>query len=170
VAERPSMQAMRDETDVRRKIAMFAAGLAQRQARSAPVQILIRDGRHVDDSLDPIWDKMHDEGLTGMTALGRHLLETGSSGTGSTSARSVTRYGTTWRSTTTNGWCCPRGGRWSGTRTGWPAPSPLPCVRYREMWPEAKNSSGCSASRPRTTRPSGRITCTRAWICRAAGS
>jgi hypothetical protein len=56
---------------------MFAAGLAQRQARSAPVQILIRDGRHVDDSLDPIWDKMHDEGLAGMTALGRHLLETG---------------------------------------------------------------------------------------------
>src|SRR5690349_21941584 len=36
VAERPSVQAIRDETDVRRKIAMFAAGLAQRQARSAP--------------------------------------------------------------------------------------------------------------------------------------
>jgi hypothetical protein len=71
------MQAMREEPDVRRKIAMFAAGLAQRQARSAPVQILIRDGRHVDDSLDPIWEKMHDEGLTGMTALGRHLLQTG---------------------------------------------------------------------------------------------
>ena len=77
VAERPSMQAMRDEPDVRRKIAMFAAGLAQRQARSAPVQILIRDGRHADDSLDPIWETMHDEGLTGMTALCRHLLETG---------------------------------------------------------------------------------------------
>jgi hypothetical protein len=45
------MQAVRDEPDARRKIAMFAAGLAQRQARSAPVQILIRDGRHVDDSL-----------------------------------------------------------------------------------------------------------------------
>ena len=56
---------------------MFAAGLAQRQARSAPVQILIRDGRHVDDSLDPIWQKMHDEGPAGMTALGRHLLKTG---------------------------------------------------------------------------------------------
>jgi hypothetical protein len=71
------MQAVRDEPDVRRKIALFAAGLAQRQARSAPVQILIRDGRHADDSLDPIWETMHDEGLTGMTALGRHLLETG---------------------------------------------------------------------------------------------
>ena len=76
VAERPAMQAVRDEPDVRRQIAMFADGLAQRQARSARVQILIRDGRHVDDSLAPIWEKMHDEGLTGMTALGRRLLET----------------------------------------------------------------------------------------------
>ena len=77
VAARPAMQAIRDEPDVRRKIAMFAAGLAQRQAASARVQILIRDGRHVDDSLAPVWDKLTDEGLTGMTMLGRHLLETG---------------------------------------------------------------------------------------------
>src|SRR5690242_6767747 len=77
VAARPAMQAIRDEPDVRRKIAMFAAGLAQRQAASARVQILIRDGRHVDDSLGPVWDKLTGEGLTGMTMLGRHLLETG---------------------------------------------------------------------------------------------
>jgi len=77
VAERPAMRAVADEPDVQRKIAMFVAGLAQRQARSAKVQILIRDGRHVDDSLVPIWAKLSDEGLTGMTMLGRHLLETG---------------------------------------------------------------------------------------------
>ena len=77
VAERPARQAVRDEPDVRRKIAMFADGLAYRQARSARVQILIRDGRHVDASLAPVWAKLHDEGLTGMTMLGRHLLETG---------------------------------------------------------------------------------------------
>lgn len=77
VAERPAMQAMRDERDVRRKIEMFANGLAQRQARSARVQTLIRDGRHVDDSLGPIWAKLNGEGLAGMTMLGRHLLETG---------------------------------------------------------------------------------------------
>ncbi len=77
VAQRPAMQAMRDEPDVRRKIVMFTEGLAQRQARSARVQILIRDGRHVDDSLAPVWAKLNDEGLTGMTMLGRHLLETG---------------------------------------------------------------------------------------------
>ena len=77
VAERPAMQAMRDEPNVRRKIEMFAEGLAQRQARSARVQTLIRDGRHVDDSLGPIWAKLNGEGLAGMTMLGRHLLETG---------------------------------------------------------------------------------------------
>jgi AcrR family transcriptional regulator len=77
VAERPAMQAVRDEPDVRRKIAMFADGLAYRQARSARVQILIRDGRHVDDSLAPVWDKLRDEGLTGMMVLGRHLHQTG---------------------------------------------------------------------------------------------
>jgi AcrR family transcriptional regulator len=77
VAEREAMQAMRDEPDVRRKIVMFVDGLAQRQARSAMVQILIRDGRHVDTSLTPIWAKLNNEGLVGMTMLGRHLLETG---------------------------------------------------------------------------------------------
>jgi AcrR family transcriptional regulator len=77
VAERPAAQAVRDEPDVRRKIAMFVAGLAQRQARSAKVQILIRDARHVDDSLAPVWSKLNDEGLAGMTMLGRHLLATG---------------------------------------------------------------------------------------------
>jgi Transcriptional regulator len=77
VAERLALKVMRDEPDVRRKIAMFVDGLAQRQARSARVQILIRDGRHVDDSLAPIWAKLNDEGLVGMTMLGRHLLESG---------------------------------------------------------------------------------------------
>ena len=77
VAERPAMRAVRDEPDVRRKIVMFVDGLARRQARSAKVQILIRDGRHVDDSLAPIWAKLTGEGLAGMTMLGRHLLDTG---------------------------------------------------------------------------------------------
>jgi len=77
IAGRPASQAIGEEPDARRKIAMFTAGLAQRQARSARVQILIRDGRHVDDSLAPVWAKLNDEGLAGMTMLGRHLLGTG---------------------------------------------------------------------------------------------
>jgi hypothetical protein len=66
-----------EEPDVRDKIALFVEGLAQRLARSAKVQILIRDGRHVDDSLEPVWDALNEEGLTGMTRLGQHLLDTG---------------------------------------------------------------------------------------------
>src|SRR5919107_2202645 len=77
VADRPAMQAIRDEPDVRRQIEMFVSGLAQRQARSAGVQILIRDGRHVDDSLGPVWAKLNDEALIGMTMLARHLVDTG---------------------------------------------------------------------------------------------
>src|SRR5690349_12679229 len=77
VAERPAIQAVRDEPDVRRKIAIYVDGLAERQARSAGVQILIRDGRHVDDALAPVWAKLTDEGLAGMAMLGRELLATG---------------------------------------------------------------------------------------------
>lgn len=77
VAERPAMQAVREEPDARRKVAIFVAGLVQRLERSARVQMLIRDGRHVDDSLEPIWAALRQEGLTGMERLGQHLLETG---------------------------------------------------------------------------------------------
>ena len=77
VADRPAAQAVRDEPDVRRKIAIFVDGLVQRQARSAWVQILIRDARHVDDSLGPTWAELTNEGLIGMTMLGGHLLSTG---------------------------------------------------------------------------------------------
>jgi AcrR family transcriptional regulator len=77
VADRPAMKAVRDEPDLRRKIEMFIGGLAQRQARSAKVQILIRDGRHVDDSLAPVWAKLEDEALVGMTMLARQFAASG---------------------------------------------------------------------------------------------
>jgi AcrR family transcriptional regulator len=82
VADRPAMQAVRDEPDLRRKIEMFVGGLAQRQARSAKVQILIRDGRHVDDSLAPVWAKLEDEALVGMTMLAGHFAASGQLGAG----------------------------------------------------------------------------------------
>lgn len=77
IARRPAIQAVRDEPDVRRKIAMFVEGLAERQARSAKVQIFIRDGRHVDEALSPVWAMLNEEGLAGMAMLGRHLVESG---------------------------------------------------------------------------------------------
>ncbi|MEU1210365.1 helix-turn-helix domain-containing protein [Nocardia sp. NPDC005825] len=77
VAQRSSVQDALAEPDVRRKIDIYIDGLALRQQRSAKVQILIRDGRHTDDALVEVWQKLLDERLAGMTMFGRHLLETG---------------------------------------------------------------------------------------------
>jgi AcrR family transcriptional regulator len=77
IAERPEAQAIQAEPDVRRKIALYVDGLARRQQRSAKVQILIRDGRHVDETLEEIWQKLLDERLTGMTMVARQLHESG---------------------------------------------------------------------------------------------
>jgi AcrR family transcriptional regulator len=77
IAERAEIAAVRAERDVRRKIALYVDGLSRRMERSSSVQILIRDGRHVDDSLGPTWQQLQDEGITGMGMLGGHLLETG---------------------------------------------------------------------------------------------
>ncbi|MFG1906842.1 TetR/AcrR family transcriptional regulator [Kribbella sp. NPDC048928] len=77
VAERPEAQAIRDEPDVRRKIQLYVDGLLVRQTRSARVQLLIRDGRHSDATLRATWQALLDERLTGMTMLGRHLLDSG---------------------------------------------------------------------------------------------
>lgn len=77
MAERPEADAIRAEPDVRRKIALYVEGLARRQQRAAKVQIIIRDGRHADATLEETWRQLLDERLTGMTLLGRHLLDTG---------------------------------------------------------------------------------------------
>jgi hypothetical protein len=77
MAERPETRAVQQEPDVRRKIQLYVDGFVQRQQRSARVQILIRDGRHNDETLRETWQTLLDERLTGMTMFGRHLLETG---------------------------------------------------------------------------------------------
>jgi AcrR family transcriptional regulator len=77
MVQRPETLAIQREPDARRKILMYVAGLVVRQQRSARVQILIRDGRHGDEALRATWQTLLDERLTGMTAFGRHLLETG---------------------------------------------------------------------------------------------
>jgi AcrR family transcriptional regulator len=77
IARRPEMLALQQEPDVRRKLQLYVAGLVDRQQRSARVQILIRDGRHGDETLRETWQALLDERLIGMTMFGRHLLETG---------------------------------------------------------------------------------------------
>jgi len=77
IRERPAMAAIRAEPDVRRQIALFVEGLVERLGRSARIQVMVRDGRHVDESLQPVWDQLVEEGITGMRMLGRRLLDTG---------------------------------------------------------------------------------------------
>jgi AcrR family transcriptional regulator len=77
VWRRSEADAIRAEPDVRRKIMLYGRGLAARQQRSAKVQVLIRDGGHTDESLAALWQQLLAERLTGMTMLGRHLIESG---------------------------------------------------------------------------------------------
>lgn len=77
VAERPEARAVADEPDPRRKIALYVAGMVRRQQRSAAVQIVIRDGRHADRTLEAVWEQLLTERLTGMTMLARNLVATG---------------------------------------------------------------------------------------------
>jgi len=77
VWRRSEADAIRAEPDVRRKILLYSRGLAERQQRSAKVQILIRDGGHTDQTLAALWQQLLTERLNGMTMLGRHLIESG---------------------------------------------------------------------------------------------
>jgi AcrR family transcriptional regulator len=77
VWRRSEADAIRAEPDVLRKIMLYSRGLAARQQRSAKVQILIRDGGHTDQTLAALWQQLLAERLTGMTMLGRHLIESG---------------------------------------------------------------------------------------------
>ena len=77
VWRRSEADAIRAELDIRRKIMLYSRGLAARQQRSAKVQILIRDGGHTDETLAALWQQLLAERLTGMTMLGRHLIESG---------------------------------------------------------------------------------------------
>lgn len=77
VAQRAEAQAIQAEPDVRKKLALYAGGVVERQVRSAGVQILIRDGRHVDETLEEVWQNLLTERLTGMTMLATHLHATG---------------------------------------------------------------------------------------------
>lgn len=77
IRDRPAARELDDEPDVGRKIDLFVGGLVTRLERSARIQLMVRDGRHVDDSLLPIWDQLAEEGLAGMRMLATHLHATG---------------------------------------------------------------------------------------------
>lgn len=77
VAERPAALAVRAEPDVREKLRIYAADAAERNARSARVQLVVRDGAAADAALDAVWAQVQAERLAGMTMVARHLVESG---------------------------------------------------------------------------------------------
>lgn len=77
VAQQAQARAIRETDDIARQISLYVEGYTKRIQRSAPVQILIRDGRHVDESLEAVWRQLDEEALGGMGMLARSLAGTG---------------------------------------------------------------------------------------------
>ncbi len=77
VADRPEAQRIQEEPDVRAKLRLYAEGASIRAARSARVQLALRNGAAVDPAVDDLWQQVQAQRLTGMTMLARHLVGTG---------------------------------------------------------------------------------------------
>ncbi len=89
VAERAGAQAIRAEPDVRRKLLSYADQATVRANRSAPIQLVIRNGASSDPDLQRLWAQLTDQRLVGMTMLANHLADTGGLRVGPDEARDV---------------------------------------------------------------------------------
>jgi AcrR family transcriptional regulator len=76
VADREGAQRIREESDVRTKLRLYAEGAAARAERSAGVQLALRNGAPADPAIDELWQRLQAERLAGMTMLARHLVAT----------------------------------------------------------------------------------------------
>lgn len=77
VADRPEVHRIQQEPDARRKIRLYVQGAAERAARSAGIQLVLRNGAEADPAVARLWAQVQDERLVGMTMFARHLAETG---------------------------------------------------------------------------------------------
>ncbi|MEM6104663.1 helix-turn-helix domain-containing protein [Mycobacterium sp. 050272] len=77
MVQRDVIQAVADETDAARKLDMYAKHLAATMPRSAPVQLLARDGAASSPDAGEVWKQTRQETLTGMTMFAADLAGTG---------------------------------------------------------------------------------------------
>ena len=77
VADRPEVQRLREDPDVRVKLRLYAESAAVRAERSGRVQLALRNGAASDPTIDALWQSLQSERLAGMTMLARHLVDTG---------------------------------------------------------------------------------------------
>lgn len=76
LAVRPEIIAMHDEPDPRRKLRMYADALATMLARTAPIQLLLREASAGGDAaISEVWTQIQGGRLIGMTNLAQNLAD-----------------------------------------------------------------------------------------------
>ncbi|WP_156687357.1 TetR/AcrR family transcriptional regulator [Mycobacterium sp. Marseille-P9652] len=89
MAGRDVIQDVRDAARAARKIELYARHLAATMPRSAPVQLLARDGAAASPDAAQVWKQIRHETLTAMTMFASDLAETGELRVGTTQARDI---------------------------------------------------------------------------------
>ncbi|WP_374022764.1 TetR/AcrR family transcriptional regulator [Mycobacterium sp. HNNTM2301] len=77
MVERDVIQNVAKAPDAAEKLELYAKHLAASMPRSAPVQLLARDGAAVSPDAAEVWKQIRDETLTGMTMFASDLARTG---------------------------------------------------------------------------------------------
>ncbi|OBJ81801.1 TetR family transcriptional regulator [Mycobacterium gordonae] len=89
MAQREVIQKVLDAPEATRKIAIYAEHLASTMPRSAPVQLLARDGAASSADAAAVWKQIRDETLTAMKMFAADLGKTGQLRVGAAVARDV---------------------------------------------------------------------------------
>ena len=89
MAERDVIQKVRDAPDAARKLELYAKHLAATMPRSAPVQLLARDGAASSADAAEVWKQIRHETLTAMTMFAAGLAGTGQLRVSATQARDI---------------------------------------------------------------------------------
>lgn len=89
MAQRDVIQEVLDAPDATRKIAIYAKHLASTMPRSAPIQLLARDGAASSPDAATVWKQIRQETLTAMNMFAADLVTTGQLRVSATVARDV---------------------------------------------------------------------------------
>jgi AcrR family transcriptional regulator len=89
MAERDVIQKVRDAPEAARKLELYAKHLAATMPRSAPVQLLARDGAASSPDAAAVWKQIRHETLTAMTMFASSLARTGQLRVSATQARDI---------------------------------------------------------------------------------
>ncbi len=89
MAERDVIAEVRNAPRAARKIEIYARHLAATMPRSAPVQLLARDGAAASPDAAEVWTQIRNETLTAMTMFASDLAQTGQLRVRATAARDV---------------------------------------------------------------------------------